>query len=123
MWQGVKTALRRTAKGFARDQGLGQEVVYKRVTGVAYDAASQTAIPAYAETILRSIVGRITNVSGESERAALGKAVRVFSILGQDLAEEPRPGDLIEVGAESYRVWKIETDSAGIRYRIEALRQ
>lgn len=123
MWQGVRTALGNAVRGFARDRGLGREIVYKRVLGVEYDPVAQTSTSTYSETQLRAIVGRITNNVGKDGRAALGKALRTFGIPCQDLSGEPRPGDLIELGTETYRVIKAETDSAGIRFKIEALRQ
>ncbi len=123
MWQGGITALRRMVKGFSADRGLGVDIVYKRVVGMEYDAASQAAAPTYSATALRAIPGQITNIDGESDRISLGKVAREFTIAGEDLADAPRPGDLIECGTATYRVWKIARDGAGIRYRIEALRQ
>ncbi len=123
MWQGAISVLRQMVRGFADDRGLGVEVVYKRITGTSFNAQTQTVTPAYAVTAIRAITGQKSTLDGNPAPDSLGKASRMFSIVREDLDGRPRPGDLIEIGADRYRVGKIVEDTAGVRYRIEAERQ
>ncbi len=120
MWYGAAAALRRMVQGFTGDRGLGVTVVYRRVTGMSYSAESQTVYPAYATTSVRAIVGQLTDKGRGSGQASLGEVTRRFTVARDDLGSRPRPGDLIEVGPDTYRVGATIEDGIGARYRIEA---
>ena len=120
MWQGAMTALRQLAQGFIQDRSLGREIVYRRATGVSYDAASQMFTPTYSDTAIRAIAGQLTNKPKGEAPGSMGKTFRIFTLIQGDLTGEPKPGDLITLDSSSYRVGTVRKDSAGARYRIEA---
>ena len=120
MWQGAMAALRRAVRSFTQDRGLGTEVVYRRIVGMGFDAQSQEVTPTYVDTSVRAIAGQLTKKSGGSAETSLGETTRAFILAQQDLESDPLPGDLIVLGADTYRVRTIVQDLVGARHRIEA---
>lgn len=122
MWYGAMAALRQMVQSFVGDRALGVKVVYRRVTGMSFEAESQTISPTYLTTSVRAIIGQLSNKDRGSAQTSLGEATRKFTIAQGDLGGKPRPGDLIEVGSDTYRVGTTLEDRVGARYRIEAER-